>query len=251
MAPPAGLNLMSSLHDDAPLFWQFWRHGELNPARRALMLERIERDAAQGSPSARPIWPAAATPLPHPDRAVDTPWARRRSERHFAPRPLAQQALSNLLWPLSERADGHRQLASGGGKYPLRVYVVGLALTAIDPAVHWYDPQRHGLTRCASAPDWQVLAEVLGWADSRPAAVLVVTGLPEGMVAKYGERGGRFLMLEAGSYLGALQWECARAGLGSLALGSYDDQRLLQLIQADPDRELAVAVCAVGHPARP
>ena len=101
------------------------------------------------------------------------------------------------------------------------------------------------------APAWNDLAEVLGWSDSTPAAVLVVTALPEGMVAKYGERGGRFALLEAGSYLGALQWECARASLGSLALGSYDDQRLLQVLQADPDRELAMAVCAVGHPARP
>lgn len=241
---------MRPLHDDAPLFWQFWRHSELNSARRALMLERIERDAAQGSQSARPTWPDAATPLPQADRSVVTPWARRHSERHFGSQPLAPLALSNLLWPLSERADGHRQLASGGGKYPLRVYVVGLALAGIAPAVHWYDPQRHGLTRCAPAPDWQLLAEVLGWADSPPAAVLVVTALPGGMVAKYGERGGRFLLLEAGSYLGALQWECARAGLGSLALGSYDDQRLLQLIHADPEQELAVAVCAVGHPDR-
>lgn len=242
---------MSALHDDAPLFWQFWRHSELNTARRALMLERIERDAVQGSDGVRPIWPQAATPLPAPDASVHIPWARRRSERQFAARPLAPKALSNLLWPLSERADGHRQLASGGGKYPLRVYVIGWALEGTPPAVHWYDPQRHGLTRRAAAPSWPDLAEVLGWADSTPAAVLVVTALVDGMVAKYGERGGRFALLEAGSYLGALQWECARSGLGSLALGSYDDQRLLHVIHADAERELAMAVCAVGHPQQP
>lgn len=239
---------MSDLHDDAPLFWQFWRHSELNATRRALMLERIERDAVVGSPSVRPLWPSAATPLPRPDAAVASAWARRRSERNFGTRPLTPDQLSNLLWPLSERADGHRQLASGGAKYPLRVYVVGLALAGMAPAVHWYDPQHHGLTRCAPAPTWPALAELLGWADSQPAAVLVVTALPEGLAAKYGERGGRFALLEAGSYLGALQWECARAGLGSLALGSYDDQRLLQAVGADPQRELAMAVCAVGHP---
>jgi SagB-type dehydrogenase family enzyme len=235
--------------DDAPLFRQFWQHSEINPTRGVLLRERIEQDATQAPAPVRPHWHQRAAPLPQPQAKLVAAWGQRRSVRQFKPQALSSAVLSELLWPFSERANGHRQLASGGAKYPLLVYVVGFQIEGQISTISWYDPVSHGLTPLRASPSWEIFSDILRWSDSCPAAVVVITARPESMLSKYGERGGRFALLEAGSYLGALQWQCAHAGLGSLPIGSYNDARLLCALGLNCEQELAMAVCAVGHAA--
>lgn len=237
------------LENDAPLFAQFWLNSCLNPARASLIRERIAEDAVRNPPPPRPRWIGAASPLPPVPESVSEPWAARRSHRRFSPAPLTSIQLSQLLWPLSARADGSRQLPSGGAKYPLLAYALLLAVEDNTPKVAWYDPLNHGLTQIGEAPSWATLAPILGvdW-ESPPAVVFVITAQPQNMLAKYGERGGRFTLIEAGLYLGALDSGATRLGLAGVALGSFDDRRTLQLLDADPQSELAVITYAVGHP---
>jgi nitroreductase len=201
----------------------------------------------QNQPSTRLRFVQASQPLPTASREVAKSWAARHSVRRFSEHGIGTQQLSNLLWPLSARADGHRPLASGGGKYPLLVHVLGLRIAAEPPFVAWYDPVAHGLTRLPGPLDWTRLASVLGIGDSMPAAVFVITAMPEGQLRKYGERGGRFALLEAGSYLGALQYETARAGLGGLVIGAFDDRRLLHILGPHARDHLVMSVYAFGH----
>ncbi|MDB5846925.1 MAG: nitroreductase [Rhodoferax sp.] len=231
----------------APLFAQFWRASEINPTRAEMLRESVESDATQDQQPVRPRFVHAAAPLPPASPVVSRPWAERRSVRQFSQRAVGLQQLSDLLWPLSARADGHRPLASGGGKYPLLVHVLALRVGAESPFVAWYDPQAHGLTRLPGPLVWAQLAPVLGIGGSMPAAVLVITAQPEGHFRKYGERGGRFALLEAGSYLGALQHETARDGLGGLVIGAYDDRRLLQILGPHAQGQLAMTAYAFGY----
>lgn len=234
---------------DAPAFAQFWLRSSLNPTRGVLLRERIDRDAMHPYQAPRLSLPQAAKPLPAPSAALQTDWAARRSERAFDARPVTSVALSSVLWPLSERASGSRQLASGGAKYPLLTYVLGLSVADTPPTLSWYDPQAHGLVPIAPAPDWTVLASALGVDWSAPSVLIVVTARPQGMLVKYGERGGRFAALEAGSYMGAMQLETARAGLSGAFIGSFYDQQLLRLLQAPQPTDLAMIAYALGHSA--
>jgi len=249
--------------DDAPCFKQFWRAGELNPTRALLMHEHIEEDAAQTYEPPRLRLPTTARGLPTPNAFVMDAWHSRRSIRAFSSRTLELQALSGLLWPHSRRPDGGRHLASGGGKYPLQIHVAGWRLShdghALEPTISWYDPLCHGLTAVRPSPDWAAMSLVLGISMNTPAAVLVVTAQAGPHTHKYGERGGRFLLLEAGSYLGVWQAETARLGLGGVVIGSYQDRALLRLLgphvsgadrapDAPGDEHLVIAVYALGWP---
>lgn len=248
----------------APCFTGFWRASELNPTRALLMHQRIEEDAAVAHEPPRVRFPTAAQSLPEPAATVIDAWAARRSVRAFAPRPLDLRDLSALLWPMARRQDGGRGLASGGGKYPLQVHVIGwrLARNGVDcvPGVHWHDPLCHGLTTVAPAPEWARLQPILGVDMNMPAAVLVVTAQVGPHVNKYGERGGRFMLLEAGSWLGAWQAETARLGLGGVVIGAFQDRALLRELgphasgadQAPADassEHVVAAVYALGWPA--
>lgn len=248
----------------APCFGGFWRASELNLTRALLMHQRIEEDAAIEHEPPRPVFAAAARALPPPDRSVAAAWASRRSVRSFSDRPLEMADLSALLWPMARRADGGRGLASGGGKYPLQVHVMGWRLSeagqVLSPSLRWHDPLVHGLTDIGAAPEWARVRPILGVDMDMPAAVFVVTAQVGPHVAKYGERGGRFMLLEAGSWLGAWQAETARMGLGGVVIGAFQDRALLhQLgphvsghgqVPGDIASEHAVAaVYALGWPA--
>lgn len=249
---------------EVPCFKGFWRASELNPTRAMLMHQRIEEDAALEHEPARACFGPAAQALPEPDASVVGAWAPRRSVRAFSDRSIELADLSALLWPMARRQDGGRGLASGGGKYPLQVHVIGWRLgregTVLPPSLQGYDPLSHGLTPIGPAPEWARLKPILGVDMNEPAAVLVVTAQAGPHVNKYGERGGRFMLLEAGSWLGAWQAQTARMGLGGLVIGAFQDRALLRELgphvsgqgQAPEDaasEHVIAAVYALGWPA--
>ncbi len=236
---------------DAPLFHLFWHNGELNPARAEVMRARIADDAARAGSPPRPLHAAGGIALPdpvHPDDAL----AQRHSGRRFGDARWGAQELGRVLAPLRARPDASdtRRLPSGGAKYPIQAYA---ALYASDDAptpaqgIHWYDPLAHALVPVAPCPAWPALSTLLGvdWPE-RPAAVLFLIAEPAGTLAKYGERGGRFVLIEAGVWLGALGQEVAAMKAAGCAIGSFEDAAVLDLLGLDPRRHLAVLAYACG-----
>ncbi|RZL64510.1 MAG: SagB/ThcOx family dehydrogenase [Variovorax sp.] len=240
-------------HDDAPLFQLFWDNSVLNPTRVLQLAERIGHDAAQAYVPHRPLHTAAAEPLPPADSAIANVHARRRSGRAFGTAALDARSLSNLLRPFAAHTSAPastRLLPSGGGKYPVLVYAALYRVTktpALDGRIAWYDPASHGLVPTALAPAWPVMAKALGvdWPEP-PAAVFLLAGRAEGSLRKYGERGGRFLLLEAGAYMGALGLQVAEAGLSGTAIASFLDADLLRAFGLQGSGQLAVLAYACG-----
>jgi SagB-type dehydrogenase family enzyme len=247
-----------STFDAAPLFHLFWDNGALNPSRAQVMHERIAHDAARPYQPPRPLHAAAGVDLPAPCAERNAAWLQRRSVRAFGPERWTLDAVAHLLAPLRARegagltdADAQtRLLPSGGGKYPVQAYV---ALCRIDgpPAVQnslaWYDPARHALTPVVPCPDWPTLSKTLGvdWPDA-PAVVVLLVAEGAGTLAKYGERGGRFLLIEAGVHLGALGYQAAEAGWAGSAIESFDDDAVLALLGLTAPRHLAMLAYASG-----
>ncbi|MFL6585361.1 MAG: SagB/ThcOx family dehydrogenase [Luteimonas sp.] len=247
-----------SVFDAAPLFHLFWDNGALNPSRASAMHERIAHDAARPYRPPRPLHAAAGVALPAPCTERNAAWLQRRSARAFGSAPWTLDAVAHLLAPLRTREGAGqpdpdaqtRLLPSGGGKYPVHAYV---ALCRVDgppvlqDSLAWYDPTRHALTPVAPCPDWPVLAKTLGvdWSDA-PAVVVLLVAEGAGMLAKYGERGGRFLLIEAGVHLGALGYQAAEAGWAGSAIASFDDDAVLALLGLSAPRHLAMLAYACG-----
>ena len=236
--------------EDAPLFNLFWQNSQLNDAQGQLMAERIGIDSALPYVAARPRFAQATTPLAPPTNPSAATWSRRRSERDFSTTAITTQQLSELCWPFAARADGTRHSASGGAKYPILLYAALLHVAgapALQNKLAWYDPQAHGFTPFAACPSWQVLAKALSveW-TTPPSVVFFITARSKGSLAKYGERGGRFILLEAGSYMGALGYEVARLNLNGVAVGSMRDATVADLLQLDSQIQMPVLAYACG-----
>lgn len=236
---------------DAPLFHLFWHNGELNPARAEVMRARIAEDAARAWSPPRPLHAAAGIALPDPVQPGDA-LAQRHSGRRFGAARWGAQELGRVLAPLRARTGSSdtRRLPSGGAKYPIQAYAAlygSDGATGADPGIHWYDPLKHALVPVAPCPPWPALSTLLGvdWPE-RPAAVLFLIAEPAGTLAKYGERGGRFVLIEAGVWLGVLGQEVAAMHAAGCAIGSFDDAAVLALLGLDPQRHLAVLAYACG-----
>jgi SagB-type dehydrogenase family enzyme len=199
-----------------------------------------------------PHRPRVALPHPRPlaarlSQALDT----RRSRAPEARSTLRLADLATLARayehdPSSER----RRTPSGGALYPLELYVLARRVEALAPGVYHLDPFDRALELVderAPVLDEALVDPAIG---ENAAALLVVTGMFWRSRCKYGLRGYRFTLLEAGHLVQTLTLLATAAGIDALPLGGFYDAALDGLVHADGVNESVVYAVAVGRPAR-
>jgi SagB-type dehydrogenase family enzyme len=144
---------------------------------------------------------------------------------------------------------GHRRrVPSAGALYPLELYVVALHVLELDAGVHHYDPYDHVLERLdARELGADLAAAVYDPAPARLAAAAVVTTavFPRAQI-KYGQRGYRFALLEAGHVAQNIVLAAAALALQALPYGGFYDRRIDALLGVDGVDEAVVNMLFVG-----
>jgi SagB-type dehydrogenase family enzyme len=172
--------------------------------------------------------------------------------RAFAGRPLTLQQAAQVLWAaqgVSDRA-GLRTTPSAGALYPLEVFLVAGAVEGLPGGVYRYDPHRHELEAKAAGDRRRLLAEAaLGQAFLAAApATVTVAAVYARTTRKYGERGVRFVHMEAGHAAQNVCLECAALGLGTVPVGAFRDAGVREVLGL-PDVVEPHYLLPVGHPA--
>jgi SagB-type dehydrogenase family enzyme len=140
-----------------------------------------------------------------------------------------------------------RPVPSGGALYPLELYVIALAVEGLDPCVAHYDPTRHRLSLLGAATADDVRATLVDETlVDRAAALVVVTGMFWRSRFKYGARGYRFALLEAGHVVQNAVLVAAALELTALPLGGFYDCRVDTLVGADGLDEASVYALLLG-----
>lgn len=206
----------------------------------------------------RPEGPTVELPAPE---ALAAPLGgvlrSRRSTRVFEARPIELRALSTLLaascGPTHELEDGpvvHRLRAapSAGALFPLDVYTCALAVRGLEDGVHHYDPFRHVLVRLPFRADRRTIGSALVQDDvtERAACLVLLVAIFARSRFKYGARGYRFTLLEAGHVAQNMLLAAEALGIGAVPLGGFFDRRMSALVGADGVDEAAVYAVAVG-----
>ena len=133
---------------------------------------------------------------------------RRVSERSFAARPISLRALSDVLYcaAAARRVTNERRplysrpYPSAGGLYPVEVYVIFVAVEGMPPGVFNYDARFHRLRPVMEPAGVEEVTrgiEPLPAAE-QAAAIIVLSSVFQRCTVRYGERGYRFALLEAG-----------------------------------------------------
>lgn len=195
----------------------------------------------------------ARTPLPPqgllPGRLTDVLDARRSR----CPSPGSSLELADLAALTSayaaDAATGLRHVPSGGALYPLELYIVAGRVHGLTTGLYHFDPFDRALELLDAGGNTLADAFVDPAVAECSAAVIVVTALFRRSRCKYGLRGYRFALLEAGHLVQAVLLLATAAGIDALPLGGFYDAALERLVHADGVNESVVYAVAVGRPA--
>ncbi|HET7045811.1 MAG TPA: SagB/ThcOx family dehydrogenase [Gaiellaceae bacterium] len=231
---------------------------------RGWLIERNQAIAAATLRAVKRHPLAEAIPLPparFPAVSLEQAVARRKSTRSFAPgRPLELEGVGTMLhaaYGVTHQLDpdapagsspSFRTVPSGGGLYPLELYVAALEVAGLPSGLYHFDPLRHVL-ECLQRRDLRselsraaVHEDVIATAG----AVVVVSAMFWRSRFKYGQRSYRFALLEAGHVVQNLLLTAAALGLGAVPIGGFYDRRLDDLLAIDGVNESAVYSAVVG-----
>lgn len=189
---------------------------------------------------------------------VDTLAARRHSVRAFKDAPLTFADLAAVLRAGyraidPDRSEGgqkflRRPVPSAGGLFPLEVYLLVRNVEGLAPGLYHYDALGDGLELLSDAP-WEDAAKqaFYTWEFIKHAPVVFCLGAVfERSQSKYGPRGYRYVLLEAGHTAQNLCLAATEMNLGSLCLGGYSDSALNRMLSLCGEEEAIVYTIAIG-----
>lgn len=200
----------------------------------------------------------AAISLPAPasgSSPLEEVLVSRRSRRRFTGKPIPLDLLSRLLFAaqgVTGEAQGLqlRTAPSAGALYPLESYVVALRITGLEPGIYRYLPKAHALEEVRRGDlEGKLHSACLSQGALLDAAFhLVLTELPARMEWKYGPRTDRYSAMEAGAIGQNLYLLAEALGLGTVAVGAFDERALASLLGVEPGQEIPLLVHPVGIP---
>ena len=187
--------------------------------------------------------------------AVEQAIASRRSTRDFADEPLSLEMLSQLLWSVQGVTGGNnlRTSPSAGSTYPLEVIaVIGtFGVNNLAAGAYLYVPEVHHLKAFKSGDLRISLAQVaLGQQAIKAAPVdVIIVADYERTRSRYRNRTERYVHMEAGHAAQNLYLQATALGLGTTAIGAFDDIGVKELL-AVPGNFQPLYIMPVGVPAK-
>lgn len=209
------------------LFDDFWRASNLDEYTIGAFARQMAAYDADFKTS-RLEYPEAAEPLPPVRSSLARIARQRKSERVFSGRPLTKRQIATIL-SAGQAFNGpeHRSYPAAGALYTVELFQVVFHAEAYEQSILYYDAQAHGVVRLpGQAPVWSEVADKLNISvEGVPQSLVLIVSFPERVVAKYGERGGRFAMLEAGAAMQQLALTVAADSKlkGTAVGGTIDD----------------------------
>ncbi len=185
-------------------------------------------------------------PDPNKDSAISLEQAitKRRSRRKFILKALTREQIGQLCWAAQgqEAHSRYRTAPSAGATYPLELLVV------IRDGLFQYLPAKHSLKKLT---DQDLRAELTSaaWGQKFIAdapLTLVFTAQFGRTTGSYGQRGIRYVYMEAGHAAQNVHLQAEALGLGSVAVGAFDDASISKVLSL-PDNLEPLYMVIVGY----
>jgi SagB-type dehydrogenase family enzyme len=170
--------------------------------------------------------------------------ASRRSRREFLPEPLSLEQIGQLAWAAQGRMAGgrYRTTPSAGATYPLELFIV-----AADGLFH-YLSAKHALEKLDDK-DLRTELCMAAWGQAfiEEAPLTIVFAADFSRTAgHYGKRGIRYVYMEAGHAAQNIHLQAEALGLGSVAVGAFEDKSVGKVLSL-PEGLEAVYMITAGY----
>ncbi len=177
----------------------------------------------------------------------------RRTIRSFTQAALTLEQFSQLLWAaqgVNEDKGYKRTAPSAGALYPMDVYaVVGReGVNGLTTGVYHYKPMDHTVSLVVAQDLRQAVAKAglsQMWIVGAPLS-FVITAEYERSSIKYGRRGVRYAMIEAGHIGQNIFLQAEALGLAAGIVGAFDDEDMVRVMHI-PRSHNPLLVMPVGY----
>ncbi|GAP13399.1 protein containg SagB-type dehydrogenase domain [Longilinea arvoryzae] len=198
-----------------------------------------------------PAHDQAPTPEMDLRRAMEV----RKTIRQYSPQPLSLEELSYLLWVtqgvrrITTRPSTARNVPSAGARHAFETYVLINRVDGLEPGLYRYIATQHALLLADGSLDINVrLTEACAHQEhvGNSAVTFFWVAVLERMYWRYGERGYRYLFLDAGHVCQNLYLAAEAIDSGVCAIGAYDDDALNAALGVDGENQFTVYAATLG-----
>ena len=199
--------------------------------------------------------------LPAPDEVAAAELDLRRaieervSVRQYAPESLSLDELSYLLWAtqgVKQVRDNYvtlRTVPSAGARHAFETYLLVNHVDGLQPGLYRFLAIEHKLVQVnLEAGIAGQIAEAC-WKQRfvQTCAVTVIwVAVPYRMAWRYGQRGYRYLHLDAGHVCQNLYLAAQSVGCGVCAIAAFSDEEMSRLLGVDGETQFVIYLATVG-----
>ena len=226
-----------------------------------LPLDKIDEEVKKLTAQGRKKYPQSyqRIKLPSADRSsrysLEEAVLQRRSRRHYSKAGVSIQKLSNILYysygitgKLEKTDLLLRAVPSGGGLYPIDIYISVNRVEGLEKGIYYYDSLEHELVFVNHNDLSEISKEVSGYAAMLDtAAFTFILGANFWRNQwKYHERGYRVILIDCGHVAQNLHMMSTAYDLGSCCLMGFVDDELNKLLGLDGIVEHSMYLITVG-----
>lgn len=234
----------------------FLRDSELDRTTYLEMRDQViafEQDPAPHETRSYPGYPQVGLVRCRPRAlaGLEKALASRRCVRRLGRTLPSKRDLSGLLQFAHgvNGGEGRGPVPSSGGLQALELFIAALEPSWLPSGIHHYDRAGHRLSQVGPAADrgkWRELVPAMDLVDGG-ALLWILVGDVARIGAKYGDRGGRFLLLEAGHLMQNLCLLSASLGLSTVPLGGVLEPEIARAMALpEGDAILYVGLCGAS-----
>lgn len=155
---------------------------------------------------------------------------KRRSIRDYKNEPIDIKEISNLLFAASK-------IPSAGALYPLRYYLYSKSVLGIPFGFYKYDYINHELIKIFDFDLTNSIAKAClnQSCIKKSSAIIVITSIHKITTKRYGERGIRYIYMEAGHSSQNIYLMATSLNIGTVAVGAFIDEEIKEILKLDID----------------
>lgn len=173
----------------------------------------------------------------------------RRSTRDYTGGPVNLSDVSQLLWSAQGETstNDYRTAPSAGALFPLELYLLVTNVRDLKTGIYKYIPSIHSIRRQNNTDVKEKLAKLCfdqTWI-TKAAVDILISAVYERTTIKYGDRGIRYIYLEAGHAAQNICLQATVLGLSVTTVGAFSDQGLKSTLNI-PSNEFPLYLLTIG-----